>query len=96
MLVPAFFATLQKQAVFATVVLQTLNAVRISPDYFLSVINTVVSAMVVGPKMKRMIAEKIKDVISSRKNRDTDASNAIIMIIPVARGKMVKTYATKI
>ena len=96
MLVPAFFATLQKQAVFATVVLQTLNAVRISPDYFLSVINTVVSAMVVGPKMKRMIAEKIKDVISSRKNRDTDAANAIIMIIPVARGKMVKTYAMKI
>jgi hypothetical protein len=95
-LIPAKYATLQKQAVFATVVLQTLNAIRISPDNILSVINTEVSAMVVVSHINKMFVEKIKHVFSTRTIRDTDAANAIIWIIPVARGKMVKTYAMKI
>ena len=91
------YATLQKQVVFANIVLQTLYVKRTSPAKIMSVQVTLLSilepAEIAGNGAVTLCAEMIKSAVSQA-TRSIDALNASTQEI-AARGKMGKPYAIK-
>jgi hypothetical protein len=86
------YAILQKQVVFANVVLQTLNVLRPSPENILFVKILMVSADNVGNTSTTQCAEKIKSAVISMTLKN-NALNAALILKTAARGKMANRYA---
>ena len=91
------YATLQKQVVFANIVLQTLYVKRTSPAKIMSVqvtlLSTLEPAEIAGNGAATLCAEMINSAVSSA-TRSIDALNATTQET-AARGRTVKPSAIK-